>query len=92
VKILEAAAYGKPVIATKIAAEGLDFEEGSEILICDNSADFASACVTLLKNQKLASEIGRNASLRVRQTYDREKIVARLSALIGEVATKAGST
>jgi len=91
VKIIEAAAYGKPVVATSIAAEGLDFEEGSEIIIRDSSSDFATACVALLKDRKLASKIGRQASVRVKQNYNRENIVSSLSLFMDGVAAKAAS-
>jgi len=35
-KILEAAATGKPVVSTHVGAEGLDFISGEDIIIADN--------------------------------------------------------
>jgi glycosyltransferase involved in cell wall biosynthesis len=40
VKIIEAAAYAKPIIATRIGAEGIEFRNGQEILIRDNEESF----------------------------------------------------
>src|ERR1043166_8610383 len=36
IKIIEAAAYGKAVVSTRVGAEGLDFEDGSEIMLRDD--------------------------------------------------------
>ena len=42
-KILEAFAMGKPVVSTSVGAEGLEVENGRQVLIADNPADFADA-------------------------------------------------
>ncbi len=33
IKLIEAAAYARPMVSTRIGAEGLDFENGREILL-----------------------------------------------------------
>lgn len=48
-KILEAMAYGRPVVSTTIGAEGIDVEHGRNILIADTPEELAKA-VTLLLN------------------------------------------
>lgn len=47
IKILEAMVWGLPVIATALAAEGQDFEQGEEILIAETDEELAR-CVTSL--------------------------------------------
>jgi glycosyltransferase involved in cell wall biosynthesis len=34
---------GKPVVSTSVGAEGLEVENGRQVLIADNPADFADA-------------------------------------------------
>jgi glycosyltransferase involved in cell wall biosynthesis len=49
-KLIEAAAYTKPIIATPIGAEGLLFENDREILIRESDAQIAAACSRLLSD------------------------------------------
>jgi glycosyltransferase involved in cell wall biosynthesis len=49
-KILEALAMGKAVVATRVGAEGLPIVPGEHFLQADSPADFAQAVVTLLKD------------------------------------------
>ena len=50
IKILEAWAAQKAVVATPLAAEGLDVQDGSNILLAKEPARFAAAIVRLLEN------------------------------------------
>jgi len=79
VKIIEAAAYGKPIVATKIGAEGIDLIDGSEIFLRDRPHDFADACIDLLKDYAKASEAGCLAARAIEVHYDRVAVVSKLS-------------
>jgi len=59
VKILEAFAYGLPVVSTTIGAEGLDVVDGESILIADDPVDFAENIVSLFENRERASSLAR---------------------------------
>ncbi|MFZ0944529.1 MAG: glycosyltransferase [Syntrophobacteraceae bacterium] len=78
IKILEAAAYGKPVVSTTIGAEGIDLRDGEEILLRDAPGSFAEACILLLKDRTLAVKIGRAARSVVARKYDRNNAVNRI--------------
>jgi glycosyltransferase involved in cell wall biosynthesis len=47
-KILEAWAMERPVVSTRIGAEGLDVEDGANIHLADDAATFAERVATLL--------------------------------------------
>src|SRR3979409_176040 len=47
IKILEAWAAGVPVVATRIAAEGLPYRDGADLLLAEQPAAFARALVRL---------------------------------------------
>jgi sugar transferase (PEP-CTERM/EpsH1 system associated) len=49
-KIYESMAAGVPIVSTTVGAEGLVYQDGTNIRIADSPADFANACVTLLEN------------------------------------------
>lgn len=76
IKIIEAAGYGRPVVSTRVGAEGLAFRAPHEIRIAVDDADFAAQCATLLADAELAGVIGRAARARVREAYDRAEIIA----------------
>lgn len=83
-KIIEAAAYGKPVVSTKLGAEGLEFEEGSEIILRDGATDFAEACIELLKDPTKCGEIGRRAREKAATIYDRGQIVTTIATHLND--------
>ena len=80
VKIIEAAAYGTPVVSTKLGAEGLDFTEGSEIILAETPSQLATVCVELLLDAGKCHRIGMAARKAAQRLYDR----ARAIQLIGQ--------
>lgn len=75
VKMIEAAAYGKPIVATRIGAEGLDMTDGKEYLMRDHPQAFADACIQLLQDDILCHRLGHAARARAIEHYDRAAIV-----------------
>jgi glycosyltransferase involved in cell wall biosynthesis len=61
IKILEAMAMETPVIATKIAAEGILASEKEGLFIADNPEDFAAKIIELCKNPALQEKVGKAA-------------------------------
>ncbi len=74
-KIIEAAAYSKPIVSTTMGAEGLEFVPGKEILIRDDTGSFAEACIELLANPSLCEGIGKAARDKTARLYDRKAVV-----------------
>ncbi len=68
-KILEAAAAGKAIVSTSLGAEGLQFQDGSEIALADGAGEFAAACVALLRDPARRAALGRAARQRVQRQY-----------------------
>lgn len=56
IKILEALSYRRPVVSTRIGAEGLGLTDGEDVLIADTPADFRDALLLLMREpgRKLA--------------------------------------
>jgi glycosyltransferase involved in cell wall biosynthesis len=75
VKMIEAAAYGKPIVSTRIGAEGLEMTDGKDFLLRDRPQDFADACIELLQNDGLCDRLGAAARNTAIQSYDRANIV-----------------
>jgi glycosyltransferase involved in cell wall biosynthesis len=68
-KILEAAAMGRAVVSTTVGAEGLEFEDGKEIIIADEPGQFASSVAGLLRNRGQRQQMGTAAHLKARSHY-----------------------
>jgi sugar transferase (PEP-CTERM/EpsH1 system associated) len=79
-KLLEAMATGKPVVATRLGAEGYPVTHGRELLLADTPVDFAAAVVALLRAPERRAELGRIARAFVEQHYDWRTIVPRVEA------------
>jgi sugar transferase (PEP-CTERM/EpsH1 system associated) len=69
IKIFEAMAMGKAVLATSIGAEGLPVTHGRNILLADTPAAFADRAILLLKSRKSVETLGQAARILVEQHY-----------------------
>ena len=68
-KILEAMAYGRPVVSTTIGCEGLDLRDGGEIVIADEPSRFARRVGELLQDPRAWALIREAARRRVEERY-----------------------
>ena len=75
IKMIEAAAYGKPIVATRIGVEGLNMQDGQDFLLSNTPKSFAEACLELFKNYSLCEQLGSNARAVAIRHYDRTSIV-----------------
>lgn len=77
-KILNAAAWGIPVVSTSIGAEGLNFRDGLEIMIRNDPEEFAAAVEQLLTDEELWTRMREDALARVHADYSWSMIAGRL--------------
>jgi polysaccharide biosynthesis protein PslH len=70
VKVLEALAYGKAVVATRLGLEGVDVEEGVEVVIADTAEDIAAAIVDLLTDRERRATIAGAARAWAKENLD----------------------
>src|SRR5581483_6692697 len=82
IKIYEAMAAGTPVVSTTIGAEGLDVRSGDTILLADDAAAFADACVSLLLDRELAARISANARALVAARYSWDAVTDAFERLL----------
>ncbi len=83
-KALEAMITGTPVVATTLAAEGLDLHHGQDVLIADTATGLAQATIRLLKDPKLQSKLGSAGQKIVREGYSWDTIAKELDAVYKE--------
>jgi glycosyltransferase involved in cell wall biosynthesis len=80
-KVLEAMAMGKPVVSTRLGAEGLSVTDDSDILLADDPETFARQVGRLLGSDDLAARVGRAARRLVETSYDWKASARTLEAL-----------
>ena len=80
-KIYEAMAMEKPVVSTRVGAEGLPIGDGVDILLADDPKAFAAAVVKVLRDENLARAIGARAAANVRGWFGWDRVAVRFSEL-----------
>jgi glycosyltransferase involved in cell wall biosynthesis len=88
IKIIEAAAYGKPIVATSVGAEGLEMRDGHELLIRNTPDAFAAACIQLLEDTELCRQLGHAGRIAASEHYDRSNVVRQIQGRIRNAVGK----
>jgi polysaccharide biosynthesis protein PslH len=76
-KLIEALAYGLPVLATSRAAAGLDVRDGEHLLLADGGEAFAQALVRMLRDG--APKLGQRGRERAAERYSIEALSSLLT-------------
>ena len=84
VKLIEAAAHAKPIVATSIGAEGLSFESEREILICETDGEIAQACIRLLTDDAASLRLGKSAYDKARSCYAVDNVRKKIACEIAK--------
>jgi polysaccharide biosynthesis protein PslH len=74
VKILDAWEKGMPIVSTTIGAEGIQYTDGTDILIADTPEDFAQAVQRILSDRELGMRLGLAGRATLENCYDWEKV------------------
>lgn len=82
-KILEAWAYGRPVVSTSKGAEGISYTDGRDICIADEPQAFTEAIVRLIEDRDFAKAVAERARTQLFRLYDRNAVRRRLMPLFG---------
>jgi len=89
VKILQAMAAGKPVVASRCANAGIGAEEEEEILLADRPEDFARRVIELLKDPGRAAALGQAARRFVRERFNPARARQRIDEIYASAARPA---
>ncbi len=86
IKILEAFAHRVPVVTTSVGSEGLDVVDGEHLLVADGAAEFAAACIRLLREPGLRERIVDAAYRLWRHRYRWQTLAPDVNAIVQEAA------
>ena len=85
VKIIEGMSLGKTVIATSVAAEGIEYTDGKDILIADTPEEFIEQIRHCVTDKAFCCEIGKNAARLITAKYTITTMAEKLMQLYEEV-------
>lgn len=90
-KLLEAMAMGKAVLATRLGAEGYPLTDGREVVLADSPGQFAEEAISLLRSPTLRAALGERARSFVEERYDWQVIVPLVEQVYaGQASTATG--
>ena len=84
-KILEAMAFGRPVVSTAIGCEGLDVVDGQHLFMADDPEAFAEKVLRLLGDENLYQHMTADARELVVSKYDWDQISTKLLDVYSEI-------
>lgn len=88
VKILDAWAWGVPVVSTQLGAEGIDVRLDEDALLADAPDAFADACIRLLVDSDLRSRLAHAGRGAVESRYSSTRVYGALDAVYGQVVKR----
>jgi sugar transferase (PEP-CTERM/EpsH1 system associated) len=80
-KLLEAMAMGKPIVATTVGAEGFPVVDGQELLLADQPESFTAHLLDLLANPARRTELGAAGQSFARANYGWDTLVPQLEKI-----------
>jgi glycosyltransferase involved in cell wall biosynthesis len=85
-KVLEAFASGLPVISTPLGCEGIDIENGREVLLAETAQDFIEGSLRMADHPEDSAVLARQARQLVESRYTWNSIAGEMERVWGEVA------
>ncbi|MFD0766240.1 glycosyltransferase family 4 protein [Mucilaginibacter lutimaris] len=86
VKIVEGMAMEKCIISTSLGAEGINIQNGKNIIIANNTDEFYSAMRKCITDEHYCRQIGRSARKLIEQQHDVNTITRQLADFYQSIA------
>ncbi|MFH0352563.1 MAG: glycosyltransferase family 4 protein, partial [Chromatiales bacterium] len=89
-KVLDALAMGKPLVANPVACEGIEVVDGETVLFAERPADYVGHIATLLRNPSERMRMGARARSLVETSYSYAGIGRKLARAMEECVQASG--
>jgi glycosyltransferase involved in cell wall biosynthesis len=83
-KINQSMAFGVPVVATTLAAEGMQLADHEDVLLADEPEDFARALIELYESEELWNRLSENGIRKTRELYSTHAARKKLEFLFSD--------
>jgi polysaccharide biosynthesis protein PslH len=87
IKLIEAMAYGRPIVSTVIGAEGLGLVDGEHALIVETMEELADAVLRLAGDPELRARLVRNAHALQQQRFGAAAMSRAITEMVGKSQT-----
>jgi glycosyltransferase involved in cell wall biosynthesis len=77
-------ALGVPVVATSVAAEGMELQDHEDVLLADKPEDFAQALIKLYESEELWTRLSENGMRKTRALYSTDAARKKLEFLFSD--------
>ena len=84
IKILEGMSMGIPIISTSKGAQGIEYVNKKNILICDNEFDFIKSIKKIQKDKNLFDKISKEGEKLIKTHFSSEIVIKNWKNLIYE--------
>lgn len=84
-KLVEAAAYARPIVSTAKGAEGLGLADGIHIVEAETDQAIAAACIALLQDPARAARLSAAARAVAAAQFDLDAIIAQIGRIIDDI-------
>lgn len=86
IRVLQAMAVGKPVVATSMVSTGIDVSSGENIILADVPLEFADRVIELLNDKELRERLGSEARRLMETNHNWEKLTDKLNEVLEKAA------
>jgi len=87
-KVLDALAMEKAIVANPVSCEGIDVENGKSVLYAIEPEEYVECIVKLFENDNLRVSMGKRGRQQIKELYSYENIGKRLSELYTSASRK----
>ena len=87
-RVLQAMALGKAIVGTPLSVEGLDVQDGREVLVADDADAFVRQILFLLRSYAERERLGREARQYVEKNHSLSKLAERFIELARRTASQ----
>lgn len=87
-KLMQSVMVGTPSVSTSIGVEGLNLEDGSDVLVADDPVRFADRITQLIRDDALWEKLVLHGRSKIMAIHGRESVKARFDAVISEIMNK----
>jgi polysaccharide biosynthesis protein PslH len=84
-KLLESMALGTPLVSTRIGAEGIDWTDGTDILIADEPEAFAARTIELLRSPDYRQSLSAAGRQLMQRQYDWNVLGGRVTEMLEHI-------
>ncbi len=84
-KLLESMALGTPLVSTTIGAEGIDWTDGTDILIADQPEAFAASVIKLLRSPQFRQDVSGAGRRLMESQYDWNALGGRVTQMLEQM-------